>query len=65
MVRTVSDGFSTFLERQLEKARLEQEAAERLDGFAEGAGERTPGAPASRPVRRPPMRLSGFFGSGM
>ncbi|MEW5931150.1 MAG: hypothetical protein AB1941_27110 [Gemmatimonadota bacterium] len=67
MVHTVSDGFSTFLERQLEKARLEQEVAERLDGFAEGDGEtRTPGAPASRPVRRPPpLRLSGFFGSGM
>lgn len=65
MVRTVSNGFSTFLEKQLEKARLEQEAA-RLDGFAAGAGEtRTPAAPASRSVRRPPMRLSGFFGSGM
>jgi hypothetical protein len=65
MVRTVSNGFSTFLERQLEKARQEQEAA-RLGGLLEGAGEtRTPAAPGSRPVRRPPMRLSGFFGSGM
>ena len=66
MVRTASNGFATFLERQLEKARLEQEAA-RLDGFAGGAGEtRAPVAPGSRPVRRPPpLRLSGFFGSGM
>ncbi len=66
MVRTVSNGFSTFLERQLEKTRLEQEAA-RLDGFAEGAGvAQTANAAGSRPVRRPPpLRLSGFFGSGM
>lgn len=65
MVRTASNGFSTFLERQLEKVRLEQEA-ERLDGSAEGAGaKQAPGAPGSRPVERPPLRLSGFFGSGM
>ena len=66
MVRTASNGFAAFLEIGLEKARREQETA-RLDGLAEGSvAERTPGAPASRPVRRPPpLRLSGFFGSGM
>jgi hypothetical protein len=65
MVRTASNGFSTFLEGCLEKVRLEQEA-ERLGGSAEGAGaEQAPGAAGSRPVRRPPLRLSGFFGSGM
>ena len=65
MVRTASNGFSTFLESYLEKVRLEQEA-ERLDGSAEGAGsEQAPGEAGPRPVRRPHLRLSGFFGSGM
>lgn len=66
MVRTASNGFSTFLERQFEKVRLEQEEAERLSGSAESAGSKqAPGAAGSRPVRPPPLRLSGFFGSGM
>lgn len=65
MVRTASSGFSTFLEGYLEKARLDQEA-ERTDRFAESARpKQAPGAAGSRPVRPPPLRLSGFFGSGM
>lgn len=66
MVRTASNGLAAFLGIGFEKARREQET-ERLDGLAEGAGAaRTPEAPGSRPVRRPPpLRLSGFFGSGM
>lgn len=64
MVRAASNGFVAFLEIGLEKARREGEA-EGLDGFTDGAAAaRTPGAPGSRPVRRPPMRLTGFFGSG-
>ena len=66
MVRTASNGFSTFLEGYLEKVRLEQEEAERLGDSAESAGAKQgPGAAGSRPVRPPPLRLSGFFGSGM
>ncbi|HEU0079015.1 MAG TPA: hypothetical protein VFQ76_15285 [Longimicrobiaceae bacterium] len=66
MVRTASNGFSTFLEGCLEKVRLEQETERRLDGLVESAGSKqAPGAAGSRPVRRPPLRLCGFFGSGM
>jgi hypothetical protein len=65
MVRAASSGFVAFLEIGLEKARREQETA-RLDGFPEGAAaERTVDAAGSRPVRRPPPRLTGLFGSGM
>lgn len=65
MVRTASNGFAVFLEGYLEKARREQET-EKLGGSAESArSEQAPGTAGSRPVRPPPVRLSGFFGSGM
>lgn len=65
MVRTASIGFSTFVEGYLEKVRQEQEA-DRFGGSAEGAGSKqAPGTAGSRPVRPPPVRVSGFFGSGM
>jgi hypothetical protein len=65
MVRTASGGFAVFLEDYLEKVRREQET-ERFGGSAESARSgQAPGAAGSRPVRPPPVRLSGFFGSGM
>jgi hypothetical protein len=64
MVRTASSGFVAFLEIGLEKARREQETA-RLDDVPDGAAKRAVGAAGSRPVRRPPPRLTGLFGSGL
>jgi hypothetical protein len=65
MVRAASSGFVAFLEIGLEKARREQETA-RLDDVPDGAAaERAVDAAGSRPVRRPPPRLTGLFGSGM